>query len=166
MVRVIGCFCIGTVVRLPVLWLYGSIVPTQETLTNGVPQPHLQVACAVIVKDGLILATQRSATRSLPLKWEFPGGKLEAGESLRDCLLRELHEELGITVRIVQPLEPVTHRYPTFTVTLHPFRCDQISGEPALYEHLAACWLPPERLHELDWAEADRPIIASLVALP
>ncbi len=120
----------------------------------------------MIVKDGLIFATQRSAVMALPFKWEFPGGKLEAGESPQDCLLRELREELDITVRIVQPLKPVTHRYPTFTVTLNPFRCDQISGEPVLHEHLAACWLPPGRLQELDWAEADWPIIASLVVLP
>lgn len=127
---------------------------------------HIQVVCAVIEQDGLILATQRSATMSLPLKWEFPGGKLEQGESLQECLERELHEELGITVRIGQGLPPVTHHYPAFSVTLHPFRCDQISGEPILHEHLAACWLPPHRLQELDWAEADWPILETLVAMP
>lgn len=128
--------------------------------------PHIQVVCAVVEHDGLILATQRSAVMSLPLKWEFPGGKLEPDESLQDGLLRELREELGITVRVVQGLAPVTHRYPNMTVTLHPFRCDQLSGDLTLHEHQDSCWLPPERLHELDWAEADWPIIEMLAHRP
>lgn len=127
--------------------------------------PHIQVVCAVIEHDGLILATQRSCSMSLPLKWEFPGGKLEPGESLQECLVRELREELDITVRVGQGLAPVTHHYPGFSVTLHPFRCDQLEGELTLHEHQASCWLPPRRLHELDWAEADWPIIETLVAL-
>lgn len=119
----------------------------------------------MIELDGLILATQRSSVMSLPLKWEFPGGKQEPGESLQDCLLRELQEELGITVRIGQGMAPLTHHYPDVTVTLHPFRCDQINGELTLHEHRAACWLPPHRLNELDWAEADWPIIETLVTM-
>lgn len=128
--------------------------------------PHIQVVCAVIEHDGLILATQRSSSMSLPLKWEFPGGKLEPGESLQDGLVRELREELGITVRVGQGLLPVTYHYPGFIVTLHPFRCDQLSGELTLHEHLASCWLPPARLPELDWAEADWPIIDMLAHRP
>ena len=127
--------------------------------------PHIQVVCAVIEHDGLILATQRSSSMSLPLKWEFPGGKLEPGESLQDGLLRELQEELGITVRVGQRLASVTHRYPGFTVTLHPFCCDQLSNTITLHEHQASCWLPPARLRELDWAEADWPIINALASL-
>lgn len=119
----------------------------------------------MIEHDGLILATQRSSSMSLPLKWEFPGGKLEPGESLQECLSRELWEELGITVRVGQGLSPVTHHYPAVTVTLHPFHCDQISAEPILHEHQAACWLPPQRLRELDWAEADWPIIDVLIRI-
>lgn len=125
--------------------------------------PHLQVACAIIRKDGLILATQRSESMSLPLKWEFPGGKLEPGESPAACLLRELQEELGITVRVGQGLEPVTHQYPCFKVTLHPFLCDQHEGTMILHEHRAACWLAPQELSALDWAEADLPIISRLI---
>jgi len=128
--------------------------------------PHIHVACAVIQRDGLILATQRSSTMSLPLKWEFPGGKLEAGESPEECLLRELQEELGITVRVGQGLEPVTHRYPSFAVTLYPFFCDQLQGQMTLYEHSAACWLPPNELSTLDWAEADWPLIFCLTKEP
>lgn len=128
--------------------------------------PHIQVACAIIKKDGLILATQRSATMSLPLKWEFPGGKLEAGESPEACLQRELREELGITVRVGQGLEPVTYKYPTFVVTLYPFACDNLQGSMILHEHSASCWLPPHELPTLDWAEADLPIITLLAHQP
>jgi 8-oxo-dGTP diphosphatase len=128
--------------------------------------PHIQVACAVIQKDGLILATQRSAAMSLPLKWEFPGGKLEAGESAEQCLVRELQEELGITVRVGQRLEPLTYSYPTFAVTLHPFLCDQLQGSMILHEHSDACWMAPNELSSLDWAEADWPLITCLTKEP
>lgn len=123
---------------------------------------HIQVACAIIENNGMILATQRSATMSLPLKWEFPGGKLEAGETAEACLIRELKEELGITVRVGQRLQPVTHSYPGFMVTLHPFRCNYPEGVLTLHEHSAACWLAPHALSDLDWAEADWPIINEL----
>lgn len=128
-----------------------------------VPKRHIRVVCGIIEQNGLILATQRSGKMSLPLKWEFPGGKLEPGETLQQCLLRELQEELGVTVRVGQGLTPVDHDYPDFSVTLYPFRCDQLSGAPVLHEHLNSCWLPPGRLAELDWAAADQPIIAALV---
>lgn len=124
--------------------------------------PHIHVACAVIKMDGLILATQRSATMSLPLKWEFPGGKLEEGESPEQCLQRELQEELAISVRVGQALPLATHSYPAFKVTLYPFFCDSLEGTMILHEHSAACWLPPHELPNLDWAEADWPIISQL----
>lgn len=130
------------------------------------PTPHIHVACGIVQQNGLILATQRSATMSLPMKWEFPGGKLEAGETAEECLVRELQEELGITVRVGQALDPVTHQYATFTVTLYPFWCDQPEGELILHEHLASCWLLPSELPGLDWAEADWPIISLLAQEP
>jgi 8-oxo-dGTP diphosphatase len=96
---------------------------------------------------------------SLPLKWEFPGGKIHDGEPPEDCLKRELHEELGVDVTISRVLTPTTHQYPTFIITLYPFVCKISSGEVKLHEHKASTWLPPEKLHELDWAEADIPVI-------
>lgn len=135
-------------------------------LVTGAPQNpvHLHVACAIIENKGLVLATQRSAAMSLPLKWEFPGGKIESSESPDSCLRRELREELGIAVRVLEQLPAATHRYPTFTVTLHPFRCAIAAGTIALHEHAAALWLKPEELPTLDWAEADLPIIAAYLA--
>ena len=96
---------------------------------------------------------------SLPLKWEFPGGKVDVGESLEECLCRELVEELGVRVQIRQPLIPVTHQYPLFTITLYPFICLIESGALTLHQHVALSWLPPRELHTLDWAEADIPIV-------
>ncbi|HLF87204.1 MAG TPA: (deoxy)nucleoside triphosphate pyrophosphohydrolase [Nitrospiria bacterium] len=82
---------------------------------------HIRVACAIIEKGGKVLSTQRSESMSLPLKWEFPGGKINDGESPVECLKRELHEELGVEVSVDQSRPPATHHYPTFSVTLHPF---------------------------------------------
>ena len=120
---------------------------------------HLHVTCAIIEENGLVLAARRSATMSLPLKWEFPGGKLEPGESRCECLQRELLEELGLYIEIGAPLTSHTHCYPDLTVTLYPFLCRVASGIIVLHEHSEICWLPPERLLDLDWADADQPII-------
>jgi 8-oxo-dGTP diphosphatase len=119
----------------------------------------INVACALIERDGFILAAQRSEKMSLPLKWEFPGGKIEPGESPEDCLMRELHEEMGVRIRVGAPLSTTTHAYPSFRVTLHPFICCIKSGEITLHEHKQVAWLKPDRLHALDWAEADLPLI-------
>lgn len=120
---------------------------------------HVHVACAIIERGGKVLCTQRSETMTLPLKWEFPGGKIKDGESPEECLRRELNEELGVEVSVGQSLLVTTHHYPVFSVTLHPFKCKIISGEIALHEHSAMVWLPVDELHSLDWAEADLPVI-------
>ena len=121
---------------------------------------HHHVACALIEKAGLLLAAQRSATMTLPLKWEFPGGKIAAGESPEECLHRELREEMAISVEIGRELLPRTHHYPDFTVTLYPFVCQLTTAVIELREHEAICWLAPAELLSLDWAAADLPVIA------
>lgn len=123
--------------------------------------PHLHVACALIEREGRILAAQRSRAMSMPLKWEFPGGKLDAGESPEACLRREIAEEMGIEIAIGRALPLSTHRYPDFTITLYPFVCTIASGEPSLNEHRAIAWLLLEELPVLNWTEADAPIIES-----
>lgn len=125
---------------------------------------HIHVTCAIIERDGLVLAARRSATMSQPLKWEFPGGKIDHGESREECLRREIFEEMGIEVSVGKNLPATTHDYPTFSVTLYPFICSINSGEIVLHEHAAISWLPPEKLHTLDWAEADMPVIESYLA--
>lgn len=120
---------------------------------------HLHVACAIIERDGLVLAAQRGEAMNLPLKWEFPGGKINPGESSEECLQRELVEEMGIRVCARKNLPINTHHYSTFSVTLYPFVCSIESGEITLHEHAAIAWLTPEQLQTLEWAEADLPII-------
>jgi 8-oxo-dGTP diphosphatase len=128
---------------------------------EGLSKRHVHVACAIIERDGRVLATRRSATMSLPLKWEFPGGKLEPGESPQECLHRELHEELGVQVAIEAGLPTVTHNYPDFTCTLYPFVCTLSGGELVLHEHDQLVWLSPPQLHSLDWLAADLPVLAA-----
>jgi 8-oxo-dGTP diphosphatase len=101
----------------------------------------------------------------LPLKWEFPGGKIEPGETPEVCLKRELVEELEISVIIEDGLEPVTHAYDGFTVTLYPFVCGMEAGKVVLHEHAASAWLRPADLLGLDWAEADRPVLSAFLKM-
>src|ERR671924_350142 len=96
---------------------------------------HIHVTCAIIEKDGKVLATQRSEKMAMPLKWEFPGGKIHEGEHPREGLKRELREELDLEVEVGRALSPVSHQYPTFLITLYPFICRIISGEIKLHEH-------------------------------
>jgi 8-oxo-dGTP diphosphatase len=120
---------------------------------------HLHVTCAIIEQDSFVLAAQRSCTMAMPLKWEFPGGKIKPGETPKHCLFRELAEELAVKVAVHHALAEKTHAYPEFTITLYPFVCSIISGSITLREHAAVTWLPREELASLDWAAADRPVL-------
>ncbi|WPU98784.1 (deoxy)nucleoside triphosphate pyrophosphohydrolase [Mucilaginibacter sp. cycad4] len=120
----------------------------------------IKVTCAIIVNtDGLVFAAQRSATMSLSLKWEFPGGKIEPGETAEACLIREIKEELHVDVEIVSSLPSNTHQYPNVTIQLIPFVCKITAGEVLLKEHLDFKWLAKDELLALDWAEADVAIV-------
>ncbi|QEM06764.1 (deoxy)nucleoside triphosphate pyrophosphohydrolase [Mucilaginibacter rubeus] len=120
----------------------------------------IKVTCAIIVNaGGLVLVAQRSETMSLPLKWEFPGGKIEPGETAEACLIREIKEELHVDVEIVSSLPPNTHKYPNVTIQLIPFVCRITSAQVLLKEHRDFKWLPKDELLALDWAEADVPIV-------
>jgi 8-oxo-dGTP diphosphatase len=129
--------------------------PSDHTLQ----MKHIHVACAIIEQEGRVLCTQRSASMSMPLKWEFPGGKIEAGESAEDCLKRELLEELGVGISISQAMPSHTHHYETFSITLHPFVCSMAYGDIRLHEHSTMLWMEPNEMPSLDWAEADMPVI-------
>jgi 8-oxo-dGTP diphosphatase len=101
---------------------------------------------------------------SFPLKWEFPGGKIDPGESSQECLHRELLEEMGVSIGMRAALPLNTHRYPDFSVTLYPFVCSIVSGKITLHEHAAVNWLAPETLDSLDWLEADFAVIHSYLS--
>lgn len=120
---------------------------------------HLHVTCAIIERSGCVLAAQRSHTMAMPLKWEFPGGKIKPGETPEHCLHREITEELAIQIAVHHALPGVIHAYPDFTITLYPFVCTIISGTIILRQHVAVTWLHKEDLASLDWSAADRPVL-------
>ncbi|WP_207423951.1 (deoxy)nucleoside triphosphate pyrophosphohydrolase [Desertivirga brevis] len=128
----------------------------------------INVACAVIADDqGRILAVQRSALMPHAFKWEFPGGKVEDGETSEVALCREIMEELGVEIKVAKALAPTTHAYSsTKIIRLIPFICRITKGKIKLSEHQEHQWLEPARLSGLDWVEADLPIVASLLGYP
>lgn len=121
----------------------------------------LRVACAIIESDGNVLAVQRSERMNLPLKWEFPGGKVNRGEMPEQCVVREVSEELNVQIAAGRSLSSVSHDYPDYSVTLYPFICAIVSGEITLHEHKTLLWLSPHELWSLDWVAADFPIISA-----
>ena len=123
--------------------------------------PHIHVTCAIIERNGHVLAAQRSSDMKLPLKWEFPGGKIESDEEPKACLQREILEELNLEIAVTCELAPVTHKYSDFVITLYPSVCTAVSDALNIQEHVHVLWLKPEALHSLDWAEADIPVLAA-----
>ncbi len=125
----------------------------------------LQVTCAIIQKGNEVLICQRSDKMLLPLKWEFPGGKIEEGESKKECLKREIKEELNLEIDIKQALEEVKYEYIEFSICLYPFLCNITSGKLDPTEHAQVKWECIDNLMEYDWAEADIPIVKELIKL-
>lgn len=125
----------------------------------------INVTCAIILKDEKILVAQRNEKMKLPLKWEFPGGKLEFNESETECIKREIKEEININIEVLQKLSNNIHDYGTFKINLIPFLVQYISGEIKLAEHKDYRLLERSELLNLDWAEADLPIVEELLKL-
>ena len=125
----------------------------------------INVTCAIILINGKILVTQRSEKMKLPLKWEFPGGKLEINESEIDCINREIKEELNIEIEVLKKLSNSIFDYGTFKINLIPFIANYISGEILLSEHKDYKLLDKSELLNIDWAEADLPIVAEFLKL-
>ena len=119
----------------------------------------INVTCAIIVIENKILVTQRSEKMKLPLKWEFPGGKLEENESEIDCIKREIKEEINIDIEVVKKLSSSIYDYGSFKINLIPFIAKHVHGEIKLTEHKDYKLLQKTELLSLDWAEADFPIV-------
>ena len=124
------------------------------------------VVAAVVVKNKEVLCTQRKQSKYdyISFKWEFPGGKIEEGESDKQALSREIREELNIEIEIGEKLLTVTHEYLDFKLTMHAYMCRPLEGELLLNEHVAFKWLTKNQLPELDWAAADLPIVKKLTS--
>ena len=120
---------------------------------------QINVVGAVIVRDGQILCAQRGPAGSLAGMWEFPGGKIEQGESPREALRRELEEELHLDTDVGDEIVSTAYDYDFGTVTLTTFYCVADGQEPVLTEHADVRWLAPAELHTLEWAPADIPAV-------
>ena len=125
----------------------------------------IDVTCAIITLDDKILAVQRSENMLLPLKWEFPGGKIEKGESEEDCIKREINKELNIEIELISRLTPSNFNYPNFSIELIPFLANYLGGDIRLAEHKQYLFVEKEKLIVLDWAEADIPILNEFLRL-
>jgi 8-oxo-dGTP diphosphatase len=125
----------------------------------------IQVLCAIIIIDTKILVAQRSKTMKMPLKWEFPGGKLEENENEIECIKREIKEELNIEIEILRRLSTNNYDYGTFKIKLIPYLANYISGAIQLSEHNDYRLLDKSDLFSLDWAEADIPIVEEFLKL-
>lgn len=124
----------------------------------------IHVVGAIIENDNAeILAALRSPEMTLPNYWEFPGGKIEQGESKKEALRREILEELSCTIDVFEQVEDTTYEYEKFIVRLETFMAKVINGVPKISEHAELKWISREELTTLNWAPADIPAIEALV---
>ena len=122
---------------------------------------QIEVVAAIIYKDGGYFATQRGYGEFESM-WEFPGGKIEPGESREVALKREIQEELGVDIAIENLLCTTEYDYPSFHLTMHCYLCSIASGEIELREHKSARWLRPAELGSVEWLPADKEIVDKL----
>ena len=121
----------------------------------------IEVVAAILHRDGAYFATQRGYGEFEGM-WEFPGGKIEQGESSEDALKREIQEELGIDITIDEFLCTTNYDYPSFHLTMHCYIYSIEAGEIVLREHKSACWLTAETLDSVEWLPADKEVIDKL----
>ena len=126
----------------------------------------IEVVAGIIYCENHILCVQRPQNKLhyISEKFEFPGGKIEEGETQKEALKREILEELNISTTIKSLFMKVVHEYPDFELTMHTFICEVETKELTLVEHIDQKWLTTEELKTLDWAAADIPIVNKLVS--
>jgi 8-oxo-dGTP diphosphatase len=126
---------------------------------------EIEVVAAIIIKDNRILCTQRSKHKYsyISEKFEFPGGKIEEGETEQQALIREIQEELSIDIEIHNKFLTVEHVYPDFSIKMHSYICSCNADKIRFLEHINHYWLVKEELMSLDWAAADLPIVKELL---
>lgn len=122
---------------------------------------QIEVVAAIIVKDNKVFATQRGYGEWKDF-WEFPGGKIDAGETPEEALRREIKEELDTEIAVGELFTTINYDYPTFHITMHCYLCTIENGSLTLLEHEAAKWLSLEQLDSVTWLPADLLVIAEL----
>lgn len=127
----------------------------------------IEVVAAIIQFNNKILCVQRGENKLeyISKKYEFPGGKMESGETKEETIKREILEELKMEIEVEKEFLTVTHQYPDFILTMHSFLCSCNNPELTLTEHIDFKWLAKEELEHLDWAAADVPIMEKLISL-
>lgn len=123
----------------------------------------IQVVACIIEKNGKFLITKRLKHSHLGHLWEFPGGKLEQGESLEDCAIRECREEIDVEVRPVKRLQDLRHDYPEKSLHLYFMLCELVSGTPRAVECAEWCWAAPEEFSRFEFPEGDKRIIEEYI---
>lgn len=122
----------------------------------------VEVAAGLVCREGRYLIARRNPGVHLAGFWEFPGGKCECGETLEECLRRELFEELGIRIDVPIPFQIIRHEYEEKTVELHFFRCNIETGDATAIDCAEIRWVLPHELKDFEFPPADRPIIEAL----
>ena len=122
----------------------------------------MKVTAAVIEENGKVLIGRRKPGRHMGGKWEFPGGKIEPGETPEESLARELQEELAISVRVGKFLCNAFYEGDGVSLELLVYNVQRLEGEPALIEHQELCWVRPEELMDFDLADSDRKVVQKL----
>jgi A/G-specific adenine glycosylase len=142
----------------------------QRDLTSSIPKTaprseraHHEIAVGVIVNDHKVLISRRPEDKMLGGLWEFPGGKVEDGESLQEALVRELHEELGIEVSVVNKMMEVPHAYSHMTINLHAYRCRIVDGAPSSEEGQRWEWVDRDELEEYAFPKANKQIVDDII---
>lgn len=125
----------------------------------------IEVVASIIHQDGKILATQRGYGDFKGL-WEFPGGKIEPGETPEEALRREIREELNIDISVEKHICIVEHDYPNFHLTMHCYWCSIVQGELVLNEHQSARWLEKTEWESVEWLPADIVVVKELQNYP
>ncbi len=123
------------------------------------------VTCAVIIKNGMVLAANRSETVSHSGQWEFPGGKAKKNESYEDCIVRRVYEELGLNINVCEKLNSFEVQVEDGKVyEMHPFLTEVVDGRAILVNHSRAEWFLPIQLMRLAWPQTDVPIVEEIVS--
>ena len=125
----------------------------------------IEVTAAIVNRSGKIMICQRPADKACGLLWEFPGGKIESGETGEQCIVRECQEELGITLAVKRKVTDVIYEYPNRVVHLHFYLCDIVEGEPLKKEHNDIAWITPDEIPNYEFCPADAKMLSSVRSL-